>query len=140
MRFVEGIRSERFPVAPYFLAYFRIVAVFLRSLDELGLHLVQHILFLLTHRLAQRVGLAARESCKLLREQHDLLLIDGNAISVLQVLLHIGNIVGHLFLTVLTRDERGNILHRPRTIERIHRNQVLEAVGFQVAQMLFHAR
>ena len=93
VRLVERVRRERLPVPPYLLADFRVVPVLLRALDELGLHLVQHVALLLSHRLAQRVGLSPGKAGQLLRQQHDLLLIDRNAVRVLQILLHVGYLV-----------------------------------------------
>ena len=115
------------------------MAALLASRDELGLHLVQHVALLLAHRLAQRVGLAARESCKLLRQQHDLLLVYRNAVRVAQVLLHVRNLVGHRLRALLAGDEVGYVLHRSRTVEGVHGDQVLEAVGLEVAQVLLHS-
>ena len=40
---------------------------------------------------------------------------------------------------MLAGDEVGNVLHRAGPVEGVHGDQVLEAVGLQVAQVLFHA-
>ena len=139
VRLVERVRRERLPVPPYLLADFRVVPVLLRALDELGLHLVQHVALLLSHRLAQRVGLSPGKAGQLLRQQHDLLLIDRNAVRVLQILLHVGYLVRDGLQTVLAGDEVRNIFHRTGPVQRVHRDQVLETVRLQVAQVFFHA-
>ncbi len=41
---------------------------------------------------------------------------------------------------MLTVDEVGNVIHRPRAVEGIHGYQVLESGGLQLAQILLHAR
>ena len=140
MRLVEGIGCERLPVAPYLVADLLVVPALLTAVDELGLHFVQHVALLLTHGLTQRIGLAAREPGELLRQQHDLLLVDRDAVGVAQVLLHVGDLVGHRLLPVFAGDEIGDVLHRARTVEGVHGDQVFETVGLEVAQVLLHAR
>lgn len=41
---------------------------------------------------------------------------------------------------VLALDEAGDVLHWPRPVERVHRDEVTEAIGLQFAQPLLHAR
>ena len=89
VRFIERIRSERLPVGPYLLAYFGIVAAFRGTAYEVALHLVEHGALLLTHSLTQGVGLTFGETCQLLRQKHHLFLIDGDAVGVVQILLHV---------------------------------------------------
>ena len=138
MRLVEGVGGELLPVGPYLFQYLRVVAVLLAALNEFGLHGVDDILFLFTHRLTQGITLTTRKICQLAREQHHLLLIDGNAVGVLQIFLHAGNRVGDRFQTVLTLDEVGDVIHRSRTVEGIHGDEVLKHRGMQLAQVFLH--
>ena len=139
MRFVEGIRGELLPVGPYLLQNLRVVAVLAAALDELGLQVIQFVLELLTHGLAQRVRLAAGETRQKARQQHDLLLIYRDAVCILQVFLHQVYVVDDGFAAVLAVDEVGNVIHRPRTVEGVHGDQILEGRGFQLAQVFLHA-
>ena len=138
MRFVEGIGGELLPVAPDLFEHFRVVAVGLSALDELGLQGVQLVFELLAHRLAQRVGLAAREVGQQTRQQHDLLLVDRHAVGVFQILLHDGNIVDDRTAAVLAGDEIRDIIHRAGPIERVHGDQILEGRRLQLAQVFLH--
>ena len=85
MRLVERIGGELFPVGPYLLQYLRIVAVLRAALDELRLHLIHNVLLLLAHRLAQGIALASGEACQFARKQHDLFLVDRDAVGVAEV-------------------------------------------------------
>ena len=123
MRLIEGVGGESFPVGPYLLEHLRIVTVLLTALDELGFHGVDDILFLLTHRLTEGVALTTGEVGQQSRQQHHLLLIDRNTISILQVFLHDGDIVGNLFVAMLTTDELRDITHRSRSVEGVHSDE-----------------
>ena len=114
------------------------MAVLLSAFDKLRLHCVNDSLLLLTHCLTQGIRFASGEVGKLAREEHHLLLIDGNAVGVLEVLLHARDVVLYLFLTVLTGNERRDVVHRTGTIEGVHGNEVLENRGLQLAQILLH--
>ena len=138
MTLIESIRSELLPVGPYLLQHLRVVSVFLSALDELRSHGVNDVFFLLSHRLAQSVTLTTGEVSKLPAEQHHLLLIYGDTISILKVLFHTGNVVRYLFTTVLTCNERRDIIHRSRTIQSIHSNKVFEYRRVQLSQIVLH--
>ena len=51
--------------------------------------------------------MTAREPGELLRQQHDLLLVDRDAVGVAQVLLHVGDLVGHRPASFCGKDNRG---------------------------------
>ena len=140
MRFVESIGSKLFPVAPNFLKNGRIMTIFLTLLDELRLHRIYNILLLLTHRLTQGIRLTTSKVGKLTGKKHHLLLIDRDTIRILQILFHTWNIILDFFLSVLSGNKRWDIIHRSRTIERIHRNQVFKDRRLQLAQILLHTR
>ena len=115
------------------------MTVLLAPLNELRLHGVDNILFLLTHRLTQGITLTTGEVGQLTREQHHLLLIDGDAVSVFQVLLHTGNVVLDFLAAILTGNETRYIVHRPRTVESVHSYEVLKHRWVQLAQVFLHA-
>ena len=123
---VEGVRGEFFPVLPYLVEHFGLVAVFLAALHELALEVVHLVDELLTHGLAQRVALAAGKVCQQTRQQHHLLLVDGDAVGVLEVLVHLGDVVDDGALAVLALDKVGDVVHGARTIEGVHGDEVLE--------------
>ena len=139
MRLVEGVGGELLPVGPDLLEDLRIVSVLHTTVDELRLHGVNDILFLLTHRLTQGVALTTGEVGELARQQHHLLLIHRDTIGILQVFLHAVDVVFDLLTTVLTGDEGRDIVHRSWTVESIHGDEVLEHRGMQFTQVFLHA-
>ena len=69
-----------------------------------------------------------------------MLLIYGNAISVLQVFLHTRDVILYLLPSVLTGNERRDIVHRAWAIESVHCYEVLEDRGMQFTQVFLHSR
>ena len=138
MRLVEGIRSKLLPVLPNLVERVVVEAVLLTALVEQPLQVVHLLNLLLAHRLAQGVALAAGEARQLPREQHHLLLIDRDAIGVLEVLLHAGEIVDNGLLALLAGDEVGDVVHGTRTVEGVHCDEVLERAGLQFNEILLH--
>ena len=116
MRLVEGVGRKLLPVRPYLLKHFRVVAVFLSSLNELRLHGIYDGLLFLSHCLTQGVALATGEVGKLAAQKHHLLLIDSDAVGVLEIFLHAGNVVCHKRRVMLSLDEVGDVVHRSRTV------------------------
>ncbi len=116
------------------------MAPFDAALNKLGLHLVQHRLDLLAHGLAKHVCLALAESSKLLRQQHDLFLVDRDAVGFAQVFLHVGEVVRNRFHPVLAANEARYVFKRTRTVQRVHGNQVAKDRGLEVLEVLLHAR
>ena len=115
------------------------MSVFLAAVKEFTLQLIHLVNLLFSHGLTQRIALPAGKAGEQPREQHDLFLINGNSVCIFQITLHLGNVVGDLFPTMLTRDKCGNIIHRSGTIERIHRDQVFKFGRLQFLQILLHA-
>ena len=109
------------------------------ALHEGLLERIQHGFLLLAHGLAEFVRLALGEACELLRQAHDLLLIDRDAVSLLQQLLHVGEVVMDLGRVVLAGHEVRDVIHRPRAVEGVHSDQVLETLWMQADQPLLHA-
>ena len=138
MRLIERIRCKLFPVGPNFLQYFRIMTILLPTGDKLRLHLVQFVPQLLTHRFTQGIRFPTGKIRQQTGKQHHLFLIDCNPIRILQILFHDRNIVFDRFTSVLTINKIRNIIHRSRSIQCIHRNQVLESRRLQFTQILLH--
>ena len=139
MALVERIRGKLLPVRPNLFQHFRVVAILLSALDELGIHVVQLFYQLLTHSLTQCIALASRKIGQLAGQQHHLLLIHRDTVCVFQILLHTRYVVFHRFTPLFTVDKVGYIIHRPRTVKRIHGDKVLECGRLQFAQILLHA-
>ena len=111
-----------------------------RAVDE-GLALRLHLgLDLLAHGAAQQIGAAQRVAAEHLRDLHHLLLVDHDPMRFRQDRLERGVEIVRPLLAVLHRDVARDVLHRPRAIERVHGDDVLEAVGTQLAQHVAHAR
>ena len=116
MRLVEGVGRKLLPVGPNLLEHLLVVTIRCTTCQELRLEFHQLRENLLTHRLTQCVGLASGEVSEQSREQHHLLLIDGDTVGVLQVLLHHRNIILDRLASVLSIDKVRNIIHWTRTI------------------------
>ena len=140
MTLVEGIGSELLPLLPYLGEYLLGVAVLLATLVEEHLQLVHLVDLLLSHSLAQRVALATGEARQQAAQKHDLLLIDGDAVGILQILLHHRYVIFYGFTPLLTVDELGYVVHGARTVEGVHSNKVVNDMRLQLAQVLLHAR
>ena len=110
------------------------------ALHKLLLELIHLAYHLLTHGLAQSITLAAGEAGEQTREQHHLFLIDGNAVGILEIGLHLGDIVFDFFLTLLAGDKLGDIVHRTRAVEGVHGDEVLEHRRLKLAQIALHTR
>ena len=116
------------------------MAVLLSALNELSIKRLKNVYLLLTHRLTQLVRLTFREACNLLGDKHDLLLIDGDTIGLLQELLHGRKVIRNRLVASFSGNERRNVVHRTRTIQRIHRDKVLETLRMQLLEPLHHTR
>ena len=106
---------------------------------ELVFQGVQDVYLLLSHGLAQLVGLALGETGQLLGQKHHLLLVHGYAVGVLQELLHLREVVFDGLFSQFAGYKVRNIIHRPRPIEGVHGNEVLETGRAQLLQPGFHA-
>ena len=94
---------------------------------------------LLAHGAAQQIGFAERIAGEILRDLHHLLLIDDDAVGLLQDRLEARGGDIRALLAVLARAIGRDIRHRPRTVERDQRDNILEAVRPHVDQRAPHA-
>ena len=97
---------------------------------------------LLAHDLAQRVGLAHREPGHHHRGLHDLLLVDDDAVGVLEHRLEVGVRVGDLLAAVLALRVLGVLPHRQQAgpVQGDARHQVLEPIRLEQLDQVLHAR
>ena len=93
---------------------------------------------LLTHGFAERIGLPAGKQAQGAGLKHHLLLVNRHPVSIFQEWLHHGVVVFNGFLSVLAADKGRDVFHRSRAVEGVHGNEVLEAVGLQGTEVLFH--
>ena len=114
-------------------------AVATRALDEDAAVLGHLLGLLLAHRAAQQIGAAQRVASDGLRDAHDLLLVDHDAVGLAEDLLEARVEVLDLLTPVLALDVVGDQVHGPRTVERIQGDQVLEPVGLGALEQLAHA-
>ncbi len=94
---------------------------------------------LLADRLAQVVGLGAREAGELLGDLHRLLLVEDHALGGLedraQALVGVGDRVRVALALGVHRD----LVHRPGAVERVERDEVVELVRADLLERLAHA-
>src|ERR1044072_1211623 len=105
-------------------------ATFDRALDEL-LFVNGHLLaLLLAHRATHEVGFAKCIAGKLLRELHYLLLVDDDAVGVVQDLFHLRHEIANGFLAVVALDEFVDhaAVEWSRTIKSIKGGEIFEAL------------
>ena len=94
---------------------------------------------LLAHGTAQKIGPAQRVAGELLGDLHHLLLVDDDPVGLGQDGFQQRVQVARVLQLVLDVDVARDVVHRPRPIERDHRDDVLEAVRPQPAQRVAHA-
>ncbi len=136
---VEAVTRELVDLIEDRRGLVRLHVVLLGALDEerpLGVHLR---LDLLAHGATQQVSAAQRVAAQHLRDLHDLLLVDHDAVGFLQDPFQQRMQVIRLLLAMLALDVARDVLHRAGAVERHHGNDVLEAVGLHLAQHIAHA-
>ena len=141
VRLVEAVARERLDVVEDLVRFPALVALLLGAFDE-RIALRRHDLgVLLPHRLAQQVGLAERVAGDALRDLHHLLLVDDDAVRLLQDLLHPRHEVLRLRRAVLAPhvlvDHAG--VERAGAVERVERGEVLELRRARLAEQVDHA-
>ena len=114
--------------------------IFLRPRKELRLLRIHRFLDFLTHSPAQHICAAEGVSRHLSGNLHHLFLIDDDALRLIKD--RIDQRMNALPLLALVLDVAvfRNVFHRPRTIERNERNNVLYAGRPQLAQRITHPR
>ena len=92
----------------------------------------------LAHRLAHDVGGPQGVPGELLQDQQHLVLVDDNAVGLVQQLLEAGVGVGYGGPSVLGVDELVDVFHRPRAVERNHRGDVADVGGLELFDIALH--
>ena len=139
VRLVEAVAGEFFHQVEDGVGLVAGQAVLRRALAELGA-LLRHLLdVFLAHRAAQQIGAAERVAADDLRHLHHLLLIDHDAVGLLQDRLDARVGIFHFLAAVLARDEAGDQVHRAGAVQRHQRDDVLEAVGLGILEHALHA-
>ena len=105
MGLVERVGSELLPVLPDFLQDLFRVSVLGAAFDELAVKGLKNVNLLLTHGFTEFVRLTFRETCHFLGDKHHLLLVDGDAVSLLQELLHRRKVVCDRLLATFSGNE-----------------------------------
>ena len=139
MGLVEAIGGEFLQQAENGLGCLAPDPAFGGSLDKAGALPVHFGLDLLAHGAAQQIGFAQRIAGQLAGDLHDLLLIDDHPIGFAQYGLQPGIEIFNLLAAKLAVDIGGDIVHGTGAVERDHGNNVLEAVGLQLPQIIPHA-
>ena len=114
------------------------MAVGLTARKEEAFELVHLVDEFLTHGLAEGVALSAGEVGEQTRQEHHLLLIDGDSVGVLEIFLHHGDVILYLAAAMLSGDELGDVVHRAGTVEGVHGYEVLEGGGLELAEIFLH--
>ena len=141
MRLVKAVIGEFLQLRPKGLRHFaRGAADFDRTLDELRLNLFHQVDFFLTDGFTQRISLAASKAAPFLRNLHKLLLVDQNSVGVFQRITHTLVQVGNRLFAVLAADKAIDKLHRPRTVQRHHSDDILKMRRLERPQVAFHTR
>ena len=109
------------------------------TFDEARL-LRRHLLLdLLAHGAAQEIRFAEREARQLARDLHHLLLIDDDAVSLLEDRLDQRMQIIGCLASMLPVHVGVDIVHRARPVECDDGDDVLEAVGLELTQRIAHA-
>ncbi len=140
VRLIECVLGEFLPVLPYLVKRLLRMPVCHTSGHKLVLQRHKGLYLLLSHRLSQRIGLTLGEAGQFLRKKHHLLLIHGDTVSVVQILLHIREVVFYRLDAKFSVYEIRNVIHRTRTVQRIHRDQILEPLGMKLLKICLHTR
>ena len=144
VRLVEGVVGERQEDVPECLDRAVAEAALFHAAREALVLLVELGLLLLAHRAPQDVGLTEREPGDLLRDRHDLLLIDDQAVC------RIEDVAQRLFELRMDRCDRLQAVlpqcvvgvrvrtHRAGSVQRDDGRDVFEVVGLHEAQKRAH--
>ena len=116
MRFVKAVGCEFSDLIKDVGCLSAINTVLFRSFDKQRPLLFHFLGDFLTHRTAQQICTAKRIARHDLGQLHDLFLIDHDAIGFLQDRLQHRVHVVRFFLTMLTCDVMGDVVHRTGTI------------------------
>ena len=139
VRFVEPVARELFHEIEELLRFGRRHAVPARASQKFLAHRHHVLVFLLAHGAPQDVRFTQAEPGDAGGNLDHLLLIHDHAVSFLENLLELRQVVGHPLAAQLARDEIVDHTHRPGAVKGVQSNQVSEAVGLGAPQDVRHA-
>ena len=144
MRLIEGVAGEWQQGVPERCNRFVVKAIGMHAIAERGSELRQFVGILLTHCLAQNIGLAEREVRHLLSGRHNLLLIDDETVGDVKDLRQWffkrwvdRHILLKLVLALRVVCVRLNT-HGTRSVKRDSSRDVIEAGRFHLPQQRTH--
>ena len=136
--FVETVAGEFFHVVEDFVGFFARNALFCRTFGK-DFAVFHHFFgFFLTHGATQQVRAAERVAADNLRRLHHLFLIHHNAVGRRKDAFEQRMDVLE-FLSLHTRDEVGNVVHRTRAVERHEGDKFFKLGRMRRFQHFFHA-
>ena len=139
MRFVEAVTGELLHQVENFARLTGADAL-LRGAGAEQVPVLRHFFgFFLAHGAAQQIGAAQRISPDDLGCQHDLFLVDHDAVGFAQNAFEEGVRISHVLAAVFACHEARDIFHRAGPVHRVERNQVFKARGQRLAQHALHA-
>ncbi len=140
MGFVETVVRELLPFLEDLLGGFFLNAVFLRAGDELDAVLLDFVFLFLGNGLAEVIGFGRGITGEVHCREHDLFLVDRDAVRLREDRLHQRVEVLDFLLAAHTGDVVRDELHRPRTVERDHGDNVLKLLRAHLHEVAGHAR
>ena len=135
---VEAVAGEGLDLVPEVRRLLRRHASAGGAVDELRLHLGHDVGLLLAHGLAQRVRVGHAEARHRHGDQHHLLLVDDDAVGLLQDRLHLGREIAEL-LALLALDVLVDQRHGARPVEGVQGGELFEARRLDPPQQVGHA-
>src|SRR5918998_756593 len=138
MALVERVAARLLHPVPQFLGYLRRDLALAAALGELVLERREQLDVLLADGLAQRVGLTRGKPSQSLGDLHELLLVCGDAVGRLQdgfeAWIEVRDALGVVLAALEVRD----VVYRPRSVERVESDEVVEAVGPDLLEHPLH--
>ena len=140
VRLGEAVLRERDQRLEQLRGDLAIEAIGDRPVDEARPLLLHLLHLLLAHGTPQQVGLSQAETGHGAGDLHYLLLIDDHAVGLAQDRLQLRDLVADRTPARLGVDELVDELHRTRPVERVERDQILDAGWLHARQDGAHAR
>ena len=128
MRFVKAVGCELGNLIKDVRCMFTTNTILFRAIDKQRALLFHFLGDFFTHRTAQQICAAERVTRHDLGQLHDLFLIDHDAVGFFEDRLQHRVHVIWFFQTVLTRDVIWDIIHRPRTIQGHHSDNIFKRI------------
>ena len=139
MAFVEAVAREFFQQIKNVVRLFFVDVIQLFAARDEFLPLLRHlVLVLFAHRAPQQIGAAKRVTRKHARRGHHLLLVNHQPV---RVRADVGQKRMRVFdfrLPLFALDVIGNQIHRPRTVKRVQRDNVVNGLEVELPAPVHH--